>query len=382
MICPKCNYEVPDGSRFCNCCGYKFEQENTIKCPNPECGHLIPADSKFCPDCGTKIEWVKPKYKYIGQFSQGIAPAWCEDGFFRYIDKEGAVIIKGDNWTQCDPFVGDYAVIVRNHKVGIIDRMGRYLLVPKNYDYCLESKISEFIVACRLSEDSICFYDIKKSRMIPGKFQEVLPFSEGLAAVRVNDNWGYINKQGNFVIEPNFDMVAPFAEGKAIVTPKWGKGTSRIIDKQGCILKVLDERYFLFQNQNRFSSGWAIISLSGESVSTNFINESGEKLLKFDEFDAEPFTDGYAVVKPGGMIIIDTSGNTVLSDNFYEIKASGDLALVRVGDKWGVIKISTGEYIVPCKYDCRYPRPPKEGIVTLYEDEHAILFDEYGNRLL
>lgn len=55
MKCPECNNIVPDGSMFCNHCGHKFEQENTIKCPNSECGHLIPADSKFCPDCGKQI---------------------------------------------------------------------------------------------------------------------------------------------------------------------------------------------------------------------------------------------------------------------------------------------------------------------------------------
>lgn len=56
MKCPECENIVPDGSKFCSHCGHKFEQENTIKCPNPECGHLIPADSKFCPDCGSKTE--------------------------------------------------------------------------------------------------------------------------------------------------------------------------------------------------------------------------------------------------------------------------------------------------------------------------------------
>jgi hypothetical protein len=67
---------------------------------------------------------------------------------------------------------------------------------------------------------------------IPAEFDDSLGFGEGLAAVRVGDEeagkWGYIDKQGKMVIEPQFGQARAFGEGLALVrigdeeTGRWG----------------------------------------------------------------------------------------------------------------------------------------------------------------
>lgn len=51
-ICPKCNHENKDTSKFCEECGSKL-----IESPKfcPECGTKLNGSPKFCPECGTKI---------------------------------------------------------------------------------------------------------------------------------------------------------------------------------------------------------------------------------------------------------------------------------------------------------------------------------------
>jgi len=49
MKCPKCNFENPDGLKFCGECGQKLE----LKCP--QCGFLNPPQFKFCGECGHKL---------------------------------------------------------------------------------------------------------------------------------------------------------------------------------------------------------------------------------------------------------------------------------------------------------------------------------------
>ncbi|WP_161768763.1 WG repeat-containing protein, partial [Picosynechococcus sp. NKBG042902] len=51
--------------------------------------------------------------------------------------------------------------------------------------------------------------------VINPQFDQIRPFSEGLAAVRVGDRWGYIDKEGTMVINPQFDSAEPFSEGLA-----------------------------------------------------------------------------------------------------------------------------------------------------------------------
>ncbi|MBL7174729.1 MAG: AAA family ATPase [Desulfobacteraceae bacterium] len=55
MKCPKCQYENPEGAKFCRDCGTSLEQD--IVCPN--CGSSHPPGSKFCIDCGHDLS--RPK---------------------------------------------------------------------------------------------------------------------------------------------------------------------------------------------------------------------------------------------------------------------------------------------------------------------------------
>ena len=49
MICLKCQFENPNGAKFCNECGNKLQ----FACP--QCGNVNPAGSKFCNECGIKL---------------------------------------------------------------------------------------------------------------------------------------------------------------------------------------------------------------------------------------------------------------------------------------------------------------------------------------
>jgi hypothetical protein len=68
---------------------------------------------------------------------------------------------------------------------------------------------------------------------IDRKFEVGLPFSEGLAAVRSEGKFGYINSSGEMVIAPAFDLARGFRKGHAevVVADKAG-----IIDRTGKFL--------------------------------------------------------------------------------------------------------------------------------------------------
>ena len=53
--------------------------------------------------------------------------------------------------------------------------------------------------------------------VINPQFDDAFDFSEGLAPVAIGDEWGYIDKGGKFVINPQFDGALVFSEGLAMV---------------------------------------------------------------------------------------------------------------------------------------------------------------------
>ena len=52
MRCQHCGHEVPEGSVYCNRCGYRMS--NDMACPH--CGKQIPVTSAFCPSCGKAVK--------------------------------------------------------------------------------------------------------------------------------------------------------------------------------------------------------------------------------------------------------------------------------------------------------------------------------------
>ena len=52
MRCQHCGHEVPDGSVFCNHCGYRMSNEVTCS----YCHQPMPATSVFCPHCGKAVD--------------------------------------------------------------------------------------------------------------------------------------------------------------------------------------------------------------------------------------------------------------------------------------------------------------------------------------
>lgn len=69
-------------------------------------------------------------------------------------------------------------------------------------------------------------------------YQDAKEFSDGLAAVKTQDKWGYIDVSGKIVIEPQFRAAFPFLNDRAIV--KTGDNKYCLIDLSGNITAEID----------------------------------------------------------------------------------------------------------------------------------------------
>ena len=110
---------------------------------------------------------------------------------------------------------------------------------------------------------------------------EAKPFYENLAAVCINDKWGYINRDGEIIIEPIFDYACNFKDGLArfnigykslsrgVSYPKggvWG-----FINKSGEI-----EIIPIYDSISDFEDGYAEV-IEGEN--NNYIDKNGKLIL-------------------------------------------------------------------------------------------------------
>lgn len=100
----------------------------------------------------------------------------------------------------------------------------------------------------------------------PREFESLSPFAEGLASARRDGKDGFINHQGEFVIEPRFEMVHSFSEGLAAAAPEsfnqWG-----FIGRDGVF--VISPR---FSWAWRFSGGFALVA---QGRKTGYVDKQG-----------------------------------------------------------------------------------------------------------
>jgi len=187
-------------------------------------------------------------------------------------------------------------------------------------------------------------------------------FSEGLAAVRLNDKWGYIDKAGNVAIAFKYDYAGPFSSGIAyadVIDYDAEVVISYHIDKSGNVTRQwetpLDE---LYEGEHYYFSEGLSVFLFGEldeGGKYGYVDEDFNTVIppRFDY--AYDFHDGVAAVmideKWG---YIDKAGNDVIPFRYdWALSFCNGLASVSINDKWGYIN-KAGNTVIELIYDVAY----------------------------
>lgn len=205
--------------------------------------------------------------------------------------------------------------------------------------------------------------------VIPIMYDDVdYVFGAGLAGVKLNDKWGFIDKTGKVRIPIKYESKNCFDEGLASVAinGKWG-----FIDKEGN--EVIP---FVYDGAEYFTEGWAQVKLNNK---WGFINKAGNITIhiKYDYLDN--FSEGLAAAELNGKYgYIDKTGTEVIPfkyDNAFSF--SEGLASVIINNKYGFIDVA-GNEVVPCKYDGALGFHNGFAVVSLENEWFSI--DREGNR--
>ncbi|MCL2767785.1 MAG: WG repeat-containing protein [Synergistaceae bacterium] len=179
--------------------------------------------------------------------------------------------------------------------------------------------------------------------VIPFQFQDARPFSDGIAAVKRDGKWGYIDRLGQWVIQPEYAFsVGDYSSGLAYV------GNQFLTT--GGVPAFGDTK---FENARSFSpkgkDALAAVQVSGQ---WGFIDHKGEFVIppKYDNAgDFKDSGDGMSLapVKVGGVWgFVDKKGRELIMPNFdYAWNFAGEFAAVMIEGSVGYIN-KTGLYVI------------------------------------
>jgi hypothetical protein len=150
-----------------------------------------------------------------------------------YIDQKGRIAVS-PQFDDAYEFSDGVAQVIISNKCGYINKLGKFIINPQFDSPQLflrhssdirvsplskshkEKYFSEGLAVVRMNNGKGVKYgyiDREGKFVINPQFELAENFSEGLAAVKVNGKWGYINKTGMFVITPKFDLADNFELG-------------------------------------------------------------------------------------------------------------------------------------------------------------------------
>jgi len=124
MICPHCNQEHPEGTKFCPMTGERIMLQQ-LSCPSEKCIYyerpVIPSHFRFCPDCGAPLVCPKCESSDIEDDGSGYLQYSCNscehvwgddndnydedddiDGIYDIEDSEEMTFDYGNAWSSLD----------------------------------------------------------------------------------------------------------------------------------------------------------------------------------------------------------------------------------------------------------------------------------------
>ena len=288
---------------------------------------------------------VNPQFAYATAFREGIAlvKTTGDKGKWGFIDKSGKFVI---NATYKDATVfqeGVAWVVTDNGAPSAIDHKGEIKFVLKEAENV--RLFSEDLAAFSKVDSTATiwgFVDKSGKQIINPQFDEVGDFHDGKCAVKNKEGkWGYIDKSGKIVINHQFNSVAAFHDGKAVVYLDQKAG---VIDQEGKYTinpqfgnAYADGDKFLINQDNKY--GWC--------------DNEGKFIINPQFDDAVFFGDNKltSIKSSDKWGFIDQEGKIIINPQFDQaFQFIGDIALVKSGDKYGIID-KEGKYKVNPQFD-------------------------------
>lgn len=257
-------------------------------------------------------------YENAGDFSEGLAPV-KKDGKAGYINTKGEVVVDL-KYRNTYSFSNGYGVIQDGIYCGAIDKDGNVIIEANKYYNVKPLSYDLFYVDGTEAGDSKGGYDIidKESNVIIDGIAGARDFSEELIAVKQlyingksdmqNGKWGFMDKDGNIVIDFQYDDVNNFSDGlvRVVKDNKYG-----FIDKSNNVIIEINREYETYFTGMDFSEGLALADENGKDI---YIDTKGEKVFELEDgVCSYGFNEGLAKVEKNDMVgYINKDGKLVV----------------------------------------------------------------------
>lgn len=241
---------------------------------------------------------IKPNYKKVLNFSEGLCGVSNFDNEWGFIDENGNLIINY-KFNETENFKNGKAIVTTdNHEAtAVINKKGEYIIKPEKFDNLITDG-NLFLISLY---NKWGWADNEGKIVINPQYDVALPFNGNqITPVKKNDSYGYINKDGEYKINPQFEGAYPYNGGLALVR---NSGKYGLIDKDG-IYEIQPKYYNILKDLTSHLKG----------------DRPYYKSVKSDYFDIEPIINILDFENPGGNSFSSTYSEIITKYNLNKSK--------------------------------------------------------------
>lgn len=182
-------------------------------------------DSRLIDDKGIVLGIFDFVVKEAGIYSEGLIPILRNDDLFYYYNADAEKLFGG--FEEAGSFIDGKAAVKKNGRWAIINNKGKSIDDNRFDDI-------RFTSAGYYTEDKIIVASQNgKYQIYDQNFQKIGKFScdnfdiitdDGLLAFESGGKWGFVDRTGKIVIEPQYDSARSFSHGMAAISinGEWG----------------------------------------------------------------------------------------------------------------------------------------------------------------
>lgn len=282
---------------------------------------------------------TKVRYQSVDELHGGRALVTDYEDRSGYVDASGEVAIPL-RFDRAHPFAGGVARVTIGSEERFVRRDGTDL-VDRGFQWT-----SDFSDGVGLGWDGATWfaYDAEGTLLFETKAETIFQFHGGLAPLKRDGLWGFVDRTGSFAILPRFEEARMFSGERAIV--KLG-GELRFIDRAGNLVGGAFEWAHEQLVEGRMAS-----YVFDEELRGGFISEDGVLVIPRRFESIRTFAEGLAAVcLEGRWGFVDRDGAFAIEPAFDDAGwfANG-LAPVKKDHLWGFVDRS-GALVVPPAYE-------------------------------
>lgn len=280
------------------------------------------------------------RFKRAGNFKNGRAWAATDEGV-GYLNTKGELVIP-PRFDKAFDFQWGIARVAKDNLLGLIDSSGNFIQRPRYSD--IQDFNQHGLAVVRYGNNNVRYGLIGRNGEMASSlnFREILPFSQGLAAVKHKEGYGYIDTTARMVIPDIYSKASIFSEGLAAVQKdgSWG-----YINRRGEVAIP-----FEYSKCLDFNGGRAVVYKGIRKA--GLIDTTGRLLIEPSVDRLLNFQEGRGLVRDEKYRFYYITEQAHLYDGYYQeaTEFKHGVAVVQVDGKWGIIN-QKGIEIIPPKYD-------------------------------